>query len=219
MKIKVNGVELYYQKLGQGHPLMLIHGHHQDGAIFDKLVAPLSLYYTVYVPDMRGHGLSSGQPSEHYQTEVQDLAAFIRKLDLKRPYILGYGAGGVDALSLAYQYPNLIKKLIVAGTYVNGNGVSASHITLNSMRSILIGDRDSRVALKETYISPEKLKQIKIPTLCVVGEKDWVKVAHVRWYSEILPDSRLIIMPRQSHESYVEHSLKLLDLIKEFCKD
>ena len=61
-------------------------------------------------------------------------------------------------------------------------------------------------------------RRIKIPTLCVVGEKDWVKVTHVRWYSEILPDSRLIIMPRQTHESYVEHSLKLLDLIKEFCK-
>ena len=58
MKVKVNGVEIYYQKLGKGHPLILLHGHHQDGGIFDKLVAPLSLYYTVVVPDMRGHGLS-----------------------------------------------------------------------------------------------------------------------------------------------------------------
>ena len=41
MKVKVNGVEIYYQKLGKGHPLILLHGHHQDGGIFDKLVAPL----------------------------------------------------------------------------------------------------------------------------------------------------------------------------------
>ena len=61
MKVKVNGVEIYYQKLGKGHPLILLHGHHQDGGIFDKLVAPLSLYYTVVVPDMRGHGLSEGE--------------------------------------------------------------------------------------------------------------------------------------------------------------
>ena len=37
MKIKVNGVEIYYQKLGKGHPLILLHGHHQDGGVFDKL--------------------------------------------------------------------------------------------------------------------------------------------------------------------------------------
>lgn len=219
MKVNVNGVELYYQKLGSGQPLVLVHGHHQDGAIFDKLIAPLSLYYTVYVPDMRGHGLSSGDASEHYQTEVEDIAAFIRKLNLKKPYLLGYGAGGLDALSVASQYPNLLKKLIVAGTYVNGNGVSPLHITWNSFRSVLRGDRDSQVALKETYLAPEKLQRIQVPTLCVVGEKDWVKVKHVRWYSQLLPKCRLVIMPRQTHDSYVVHSLKLLDLIKDFCKD
>ena len=216
MKVKVNDVNIYYQKLGQGKPLILIHGHHQDGAIFDKLLAPLSLYYTVYVPDMRGHGLSTGKSSEHYQTDVEDLAEFIRQLNLDKVNIFGYGAGGVIALLLADQYPQMVAKLIVAGTYVNGNGVTASHITWNSVRGFLIGDRDSRVALKETFIDPRKLKQIKIPTLCVVGEKDWVKVDHVRWYSQLLPNSRLVIMPRQKHESYVVHSLKMLDLIKDF---
>ncbi|MBD5431901.1 MAG: alpha/beta hydrolase [Lactobacillus sp.] len=219
MRVKVNDNDLYYQRLGNGHPVILIHGHHQDGAIFDKLVAPLSLYYTVYVPDMRGHGLSSGEASEHYQTDVEDLAEFMRQLGLKDAYILGYGAGGVAALLLANQYPHLVSKLIVAGTYVNGNGVTAGHITWNSLRGFLIGDRDSRVALKETFIDPRKLKQIQIPTLCVVGEKDWVKVEHVRWYSQLLPNSRLVIMPRQKHESYVVHSLKLLDLIKDFYQE
>ena len=53
MKEKVNGVEFYYHKLGKGAPLLLLHGHHLDGGMFDKIVAPLSLYYTVYVLDMR----------------------------------------------------------------------------------------------------------------------------------------------------------------------
>ena len=47
MIIKVNGVDLYYQKLGQGHPLILLHGHHLDGGMYSKVIAPLSLYYTV----------------------------------------------------------------------------------------------------------------------------------------------------------------------------
>ena len=116
MKVKVNGVKIYYQKLGKGHPLILLHGHHQDGGIFDKLVAPLSLYYTVVVPDMRGHGLSEGEASEHYQTEVEDLRTFINALKLDKPYILGFGSGGLVALSLAAQAPELVSKVIVAGT-------------------------------------------------------------------------------------------------------
>ena len=50
MKEKVNGVEFYYHKLGKGAPLLLLHGHHLDGGMFDKIVArTLSLLrgYTV----------------------------------------------------------------------------------------------------------------------------------------------------------------------------
>lgn len=219
MKVKVNGVKIYYQKLGKGHPLILLHGHRQDGGIFDKLVAPLSLYYTVVVPDMRGHGLSEGEASEHYQTEVEDLRALINALKLDKPYILGFGSGGLVVLSLAAQAPELVSKVIVAGTYVNGNGVNAKHIAANTIRGFFKGDRDSKVALRESHIPVETLKRIKTPTLCVVGERDWVKVEHVRWYSQLLPNCRLVLMPRQTHYSYVVHSLKLLDLIKDFCKE
>ena len=43
MKVTVNNIELYYQKLGKGEPLILLHGHHLDGGMFDKILAPLSL--------------------------------------------------------------------------------------------------------------------------------------------------------------------------------
>ena len=46
---------------------------------------------------MRGHGLSEGEASEHYQTEVEDLRVFINALKLDR-YILGFGSGGLVAL-------------------------------------------------------------------------------------------------------------------------
>ena len=123
------------------------------------------------------------------------------------------------ALSLAAQAPELVSKVIVAGTYVNGNGVNAKHIAANTIRGFFKGDRDSKVALSESHIPVETLKRIKTPTLCVVGERDWVKVEHVRWYSQLLPNCRLVLMPRQTHYSYVVHSLKLLDLIKDFCKE
>lgn len=218
MKVTVNNIELYYQKLGKGEPLILLHGHHLDGGMFDKILAPLSLYYTVYALDMKGHGLSEGDAAEHYQEEVSDLAAFIRKLDLKQPYIYGYDAGGVVTLMLASQYPNMLKKAIVAGVFVHGGGIKPYHYAVEGVKRFIKRDPDSQVELTETLIEPEKLRKIITPTLCVVGEKDWVKVEHVRWYSQIMQNARLVIMPRQTHNSYTVHSFKMLDLIKEFCK-
>ena len=127
MKEKVNGVEIYYHKLGKGEPLLLLHGHHLDGGMFDKIVAPLSLYYTVYVLDMRGHGLSEGDIAEHYKTEVEDVYAFVKQVGIEGCYCFGFDAGGLVAMMLAEQYPTIFKKMIVAGVFVNGGGIRPYH--------------------------------------------------------------------------------------------
>lgn len=215
---KVNGIKLYYHRLGKGTPLLLLHDHHFDGGMFDKIVPPLSLYYTVYVLDMRGHGLSRGEKAEHYQTEVEDVSAFIKQVDISGCYVFGFGSGGLVALMLASQQPHVFKKIIVAGTFVNGAGIRPYHYLTEGFLRFLRFNRDSRVELTENFLSVKTLKSIQTPTLCVVGEKDWVKVEHVRWYSQLLPHGRLILMPRQTHTSYAVKSLKLLDLIKDFCK-
>ena len=112
MKEKVNGVEFYYHKLGKGAPLLLLHGHHLDGGMFDKIVAPLSLYYTVYVLDMRGHGLSEGDIAEHYKTEVEDVYSFIKQVGIEGCYCFGFDAGGLVAMMLARKHPSIPTCLI-----------------------------------------------------------------------------------------------------------
>ncbi|MBA1393166.1 alpha/beta hydrolase, partial [Lactobacillus sp. XV13L] len=176
MREKVNGNELYYSKLGKGAPLLLLHGHHLDGGMFDKIIAPLALYYTVYVLDMRGHGLSAGESATHYQTEVKDLAAFIRQVDIRGCYCFGFDAGGLLAMMLASQDQHAFKKLMVAGVFVNGNGIRPYHYLTEGVLRFLQMNRDSQVELTESFMSVDSLRSITVPTYCVVGEKDWVKV-------------------------------------------
>lgn len=218
MIAKVNGIKLYYHKLGKGTPLLLLHGNHLDGGMFDKIVPPLSLYYTVYVLDMRGHGLSEGTVPDRYQVESDDVYQFIKQVGIEGCYVYGYEAGGLIAMMLASQYPHLFKKMIVASVFVNGAGIRPYHYLTEGFYRFLRFDRDSRVELTDNYISETDLKKIQTPTLCVVGEKDWVKVEHVRWYSQLIPDAHLVLMPRQTHNSYAVKSLKMLDVIKDFCK-
>ncbi|WEV39917.1 alpha/beta hydrolase [Lactobacillus sp. ESL0684] len=218
MREKVNGNQLYYTKLGKGQPLLLLHGHHLDGGMFDKVAAPLSLYYTVYVLDMRGHGLSQGDVAEHYQTEVEDVASFIKQVGIEGCFCFGFDAGGLVAMMLASQQPQIFAKLMIAGVFVNGNGISPYHYLTEGFLRFLRLDRDSQVELTESFMSVDSLRAITIPTYCIVGEKDWVKVEHVRWYSQLIPQGQLIVMPRQTHDSYAVKSFKLLNLMEEFFK-
>ena len=59
MKILLpNNIELYYKKVGQGDPLLLLHGNGDSHKELEKLGLALSSNYTVYLIDSRDHGKS-----------------------------------------------------------------------------------------------------------------------------------------------------------------
>ena len=58
MNITVNNVELYYEVVGSGAPLVMIHGNGESHEIFREAVQLLSQRFTCYLLDSRGHGQS-----------------------------------------------------------------------------------------------------------------------------------------------------------------
>lgn len=216
MQISLNETTLNYEKIGQGHPLILLHGNEEDSTIFDKISAPLALYYTVYAIDTRGHGKSAASDEFNYQTYVDDLHEFIKQLDLKDPYIFGFSDGGIVALMLASQDPSLVTKMMVAGVNTDTDGLEMGFWLKYKTMNFFQRKPEIRMMLNDPDISPEALGRITAEVLCVVGEKDVVKIEHTRQIAADIPNSRLIVMPKQTHSSYVVHSLKLLNLMKEF---
>lgn len=58
MFIKVNGVRLFYEKMGSGPAMIMVHGNEEDHRIFDNASDLLKKHYTLYLVDSRGHGQS-----------------------------------------------------------------------------------------------------------------------------------------------------------------
>ena len=53
MEITVNGMKIFYEQMGSGRPLLLLHGNGEDHGIFYEAAEILREHYTVYLPDTR----------------------------------------------------------------------------------------------------------------------------------------------------------------------
>ena len=209
---KVNGVELYYEKQGSGRPLLMIHGNGEDHTIFREAVAVLKNHFTVYTPDSRDHGRSSRVKELHYEDMAEDLLQFMEALDLRDTVFYGFSDGGILGL-LAAQKTDRITHLITSGANLTPDAVSLLFKLL--IRGMYLVKREQKIymMLTEPNIQTEDLKNIKVPTLVIAGEKDLILRKETERIASAIPDSRLLILPGEDHGSYIIHQTKIADLI------
>jgi proline iminopeptidase len=118
--ISVENAELYYRQIGQGQPIIILHG----GPDFDhNYLLPdmdhLSHSFRLIYYDQRGRGKSVAnvQPEDvTIQSEVEDLESLREYFQLESVAVLGHSWGGLLALEYAIRYPNRVSYLILMNT-------------------------------------------------------------------------------------------------------
>ncbi len=216
MYIQLESQVLYYEKKGEGKPLILLHGNGEDHTIFDALLPHLTSKFTVYLLDSRGCGLSSPSSEYHYRDMAEDVANLIRAIDIKKPSILGFSDGGIVALLLAMEYPTMVDRMIICGTNLSPGGLSffakrAIKAEYRKTKSKLV-----QMMLLEPNISEQALGGIRAKTLVVAGEKDMVKEKETKKIASAIPDATLKIIPKADHGSYIIHNDLLADDVTAF---
>lgn len=116
--VETNGTQLYYEMMGEGHPLVLLHGGYMDRRMWDDQFATFAQYYRVIRYDIRGFG-SSNLPQVPY-SDRQDLFDLLTYLDIEKTYLLGLSLGGGIALDFTLEYPERVDALILVGSNVTG---------------------------------------------------------------------------------------------------
>ena len=216
MFVKVNGVELFYKVEGEGKPIILIHGNGEDNRIFDVLTEELKKNYKVYRIDSRCHGQSTKGCKINYTSMMEDVAEFIKELKIEKPVFYGFSDGGIIGIMLAIKYPSIMSKLIISGANINPSGLKNSLKRLLKLQYFLTKDLKIKMMIEEPRIEVESLKKIEVETLILVGSKDLIKEEHTREISNNIKNSKLIILRKETHSSYVINSLKLYDIISDF---
>ena len=216
MYIKVNGVELFYEKRGCGNPVVLLHGNGEDHTIFDVLIERLSQNYTVYAIDSRGHGKSGKVKDLDYRSMMEDVAAFIRELGISNAMLYGFSDGGIIGLLLAIEHPSMISRLVISGANTQTKGIKTINAIPMRIAYFFTRDQKLKLMLTQPNITNVELNTITTPTLVLAGSKDMVKDKHTRMIAENIKNSTLRILEGEDHASYVLHSKKLYDIINPF---
>lgn len=116
--VRTNGVDTYYERFGEGPPLVAVHGAFSDHRVLAEQLRPLSDAYEVVVYDVRGHGRTGGSNRSLYSMELfaDDLAALLEALSLARPVVCGHSMGGMVVQTFGARYPETPAALVTMGT-------------------------------------------------------------------------------------------------------
>jgi pimeloyl-ACP methyl ester carboxylesterase len=120
--VRVQGVPLAYVEKGRGQPVVLLHGFGHDYRIWSAELESLSKNYRVFAYSRRHNVPNPEREGGADYTDavaVEDLAAFIRTLNLGRVHLIGHSAGAGIALLAARDHPRLVRSLILAEPVVD----------------------------------------------------------------------------------------------------
>ncbi|WP_415949734.1 alpha/beta fold hydrolase [Streptomyces sp. KLOTTS4A1] len=122
-KVQVGGVEVGYACVGEGPPLVFVHGAGLDGRMWEPQLVDLADEFTVVAWDEPGAGRSSDLPPGFTLADFAHcLAAVIESLRLGPAHVAGLSWGGTVVLELYRQHPELVRTLILTDTYAGWKG-------------------------------------------------------------------------------------------------
>lgn len=121
--VRADGLEVAYERVGEGPPLVLVHGAGDDGRIWRPQLAGLKDELTVVAWDEPGAGRSSDLPVGFGLGDYAScLAVLIEALALGPAHVAGLSWGGTVVLELFRRRPELCAGLILVDTYAGWKG-------------------------------------------------------------------------------------------------
>ena len=231
-KFNSDSVEIAFDDLGQGEPVLLVHGFASNARV--NWVDPgwvktlMDAGFRVITIDNRGHGESEKlyNPDLYSAPEMaEDARRLLDHLSISRAYVLGYSMGARISAFLAINHPSRVGAVIFGGlasrmiTGVGGGAEIARGLEASSLldvtdvtaRSFRIFAEQTRGDLKalaacikssRAKITLEMLATIKAPVLVVAGEKDDVS-GDVATLVAAIRGAKGLTLPHRNHMNAV----------------
>ncbi len=110
---RINGFEMYYERHGDGEPVVLVHGSWTDHTSWAFVVDELARTHHVVTYDRRGHSRSERRlDTVPRRVDEDDLTALVEALDLAPAHLIGNSYGASISLGVAARHPEVVRTVI-----------------------------------------------------------------------------------------------------------
>jgi 3-oxoadipate enol-lactonase len=118
MQIQFQNFRMAYDDLGDGQPLLFIHGYPLSRQMWQPQMADLAMEARVLAIDLRGHGESQATPGAYPMSLLaDDCATFLDALGIQHPIVIcGLSMGGYIAFAFYRKYASRVAGLVLAAT-------------------------------------------------------------------------------------------------------
>ena len=216
--VALSEMTMHYVVYGdEGYPLILVHGNGGSKNSLREAAAYLANDYKVYVIESRCHGESSDPGEISYDLMAKDIKEFIEKMTLEKPYLMGHSDGGINALTVAYTYPDLLGGFISCGANTTPDTFKSYFPLGVRAMNIFKPDKLNDMMLTLPQMNKELLSKITCPAYIVAGESDIMWLSDTVFIHESIKGSRIAIIRDGVHSSYISQDGKqAYVLAKEF---
>ena len=245
--IRANTLEIAYEVVGSGPPLVLLHGASTTSrASFAAQIPALADAFQLFLPDARGHGRTRWDAADGFEAAwlVDDLVAFVDGLGLRTFHLIGYSMGAMTALGFAVRAPERLRTLVVVGIATAREPRARVGRRLMDPERILRDDpgwaAEMTLAIDQVQgagawqrllraiaadvetqplLTPGELRGITAPTLVAVGDRDPLVPVGQAWeLSRQVRDGRLFVAPDSGHDVLSRRSALALEALRGFYR-
>ncbi|HEY1661481.1 MAG TPA: alpha/beta fold hydrolase [Verrucomicrobiae bacterium] len=107
-------MQLYFKEFGSGEPLIILHGLFGSSDNWMSIAPKLASQSHIFTLDLRNHGQSPHSDEMTYALMARDVVEFLDSQKLESAMVLGHSMGGKVAMRLALDFPERVRRLIVA---------------------------------------------------------------------------------------------------------
>ena len=223
---------------GSGEPVLLLHGGLSNSdLLLDRIGPRLAERHRLIAFDRRGHGRTADTDAAfHYADMATETVRVIEEVIGGPAHLVGWSDGGIVALLVALERPDLVHKLVVIGTNYHHSGVLPVEPDPESPLMQALGSayierspdgpdhlevvyaKTMAMFTSEPTLTTSDVALITQPTLVVAGDDDVMTLSHTCSLYEALPQGQLAVVPAASHALPVEHPALLAGLTADFLR-
>jgi pimeloyl-ACP methyl ester carboxylesterase len=172
---------LYFERAGEGFPVVLIHPGLWDSRIWDDQFEAFARYHDVVRYDLRGHGRSDG-PRGPY-SDVRDLGRLLGELGIERCALVGCSEGARIAIDFALEHPEAVDAIVSVAPELSGYAWEDAGLELLRAevdRALASGDLEAAVDVQLAVWAPmrtdpktdARIRQIAVDNAHLLRERE-----------------------------------------------